>query len=491
MNIKDNRVAVDFIAEKNYPEQAPFDPPERFPEYQGKSLNPGNQVYSGVRSTLFHLGLDQENYGAKEWNPFKDLIKPGMKVFIKPNTVVHEHERGDGDVMGLIVHASILRPILDYVCIALKGEGEIVIGDSQLIYSNFDKALRVSKTFDLVNWYNGNSKVQISCLDLRTVRSARSWLYGRWKRIPVEQDPRGYQFVDLGDLSYFRDIDPKRLRIAIAGHKNMYKHHSGGKHEYLFPRSVLESDVIISIAKLKTHRRTGVTLALKNFMGIPALKDSLPHFITGSVEEGGDQYIYPSLRKRIGTRLHDEIQSNPFMPVKFVCAVIKKLFWESNRIIPFKDDVYEAMWYGNDTIWRTLLDLNRAVLYADKEGKIRETQQRGFFGLIDGIKAGEKDGPLCADCVLAGVLLAGFNPVTLDAVGATAMGFDVNKIPLISRGIEDSKRKSPIFIGVKEGIEVIEGPEVVTLAEFSKRRYLSFEPHPSWKGHIEMDESGN
>jgi hypothetical protein len=175
------------------------------------------------------------------------------------------------------------------------------------------------------------------------------------------------------------------------------------------------------------------------------------------------------------------------MPVKFVCAVAKKLLWESSRLVPFKDDVYEAMWYGNDTIWRTLLDLNRAVLYADKQGEIRRTQQRGYFGLIDGIKAGEKEGPLCADCVLAGVLLAGFNPVSLDAVGATVMGFDVDKIPLIKRGMEDSERESPIFLGSKDGIVVIDGPETRNLNDFAKRRYLSFEPHPNWKGHIELD----
>ena len=90
--------------------------------------------------------------------------------------------------------------------------------------------------------------------------------FDKWRK-KVEQDPRGYRFVDLGDKSCFNDIDPKRLRIAIASYKNMYKHHSGGKHEYLFPQSVLDSDVIINIPKLKTHRRTAVTLAIKNLMG--------------------------------------------------------------------------------------------------------------------------------------------------------------------------------------------------------------------------------
>ena len=30
--------------------------------------------------------------------------------------------------------------------------------------------------------------------------------------------------------------------------------------------------------------------------------------MTGSVEEGGDQYTYPSLRKRIWTKLNDQLQ---------------------------------------------------------------------------------------------------------------------------------------------------------------------------------------
>jgi len=56
----------------------------------------------------------------------------------------------------------------------------------------------------------------------------------------------------------------------------MEPHHGPGKHEYLFSNSVLQSDAIISIPKYKTHRRTGVTMALKNHMGLPALKTPPP-----------------------------------------------------------------------------------------------------------------------------------------------------------------------------------------------------------------------
>jgi len=485
MYLHNKKVAINFIDQKEYLSDLPFDPPEAYPEYKGNSINPKNKIYSGIRHTFYLLGLDKENYNTEAWNPFKNLIQPRMTVFIKPNTVRHFHT-GGGDVLSVIVHGSILRPILDYVCMALKNQGKIVIGDSQVIFGNFDKAWDEGQITELLTWYQDQTPIPIEYFDLRTVRGARTWLYGKWRRKRVEQDPRGYTFVDLGSLSCFEDIDPKRLRIAIASHKNMVKHHSKGKHEYLIPNSFLQSDVVINIPKFKTHRRTAITLALKSFMGIPALKDSLPHFITGSVEEGGDQYIHPSLRKRIGTTLHDHIQSNPYTIIKFILAVIKKLLWNTHWIIPFKDDVYEAMWHGNDTLWRTLVDLNRIVCYADKDGIMRNTPQRDHFCLIDGIISGEKNGPVSPDPVPLGLLMAGFNAPTMDAVGATLMGFDIEKIPLVKKTLETSDQFCPLFNSALEDIEVIDEGNTYSIHELKLHRNLSFEPHPGWKGYIEF-----
>ena len=300
-------------------------------------------------------------------------------------------------------------------------------------------------------------------------------------------DPRGYQFVDLKDLSYFKDVDPKKLRIGIASYKEMYKYHSKGHHKYLFPKSLLDSDVIINIPKLKTHRRTGITMALKNFMGLPALKDSLPHFTIGSPEEGGDQYIHPSIRKEIGTRMHDIIQSSRFVPVKFIFAVIKKINWNSHRIVPFKDDIFEAMWPGNDTVWRTLLDLNRAAFYADKHGVLQKDVQRKYFCILDGIIGGEKDGPVATDPVDSGIVLGGYNPVAIDCVASTLIGFDIKKIRLLTKGLDDSNHELPLFFGNKEDIIVLKGKESYSLGTFGKKYNLKFEPHPNWKGYIERN----
>lgn len=487
IRLDDNKVGVTFIDPPVYPHTPPFDPPEAYPEYRGAAVDSTNHVYAGVRNTLRMLDLDATNFGTSSWNPFGSLIKPGMTVFIKPNTVRHSHLAG-GNVLAIINHASVIRPILDYVLIALNGDGRIIIGDSQVTEGQFDRALVASQLDVLLDWYRTQTKVPIECFDLRINRAVRTWLYGKWGRKEIRKDPRGYRFVDLGNLSYFRDVDPAKLRIAIASYKVMREHHANGKHEYLFPNSVLESDVIINIAKLKTHRRTAVTLALKNFMGLPALKDTLPHFTIGSPEEGGDQYIHPSWRKRVCTRLHDQIQTRRWLPVKCACAVVKKALWNSHKIVPFKDDIYEAMWYGNDTVWRTLLDLNRAALYADKQGTIRDTQQRGLFCLIDGIIGGEKDGPLSPDPVSSGALLAGSNPVVVDCIASSLMGFDITRIPLVMNAIRDKSHANPLYFSEPDEIVVIENDTALYFDEFLSRRNLKFEPHPTWKGHVERVE---
>jgi uncharacterized protein (DUF362 family) len=484
MELNNTKVAINFTGITSYDVAYPYEPQETYPEFNNKNIDVSNKIYGSIRQLLYNYGLDSENFNLPSWNPFKTLIKPGMTVFIKPNTVSHTHKSG-GEIFSVITHASILRPVIDYVLLALKNEGRIIVGDSQLYDSDYDEAMRISGIKDLLEWFKGVSKVPIEYFDLRWNKAKRTILYGRWARKEIKQDPRGYKIVDLKEESYFEGIDPKKLRIAIGSHKKMSKYHSPGHHKYLFPGSLLESDVIINIPKLKTHRRTGVTLAIKNFMGLPSLKDSLPHFTIGSPEEGGDQYINPSIRKKIGTWMHDRIQTSPFLIEKFFFAVLKNLNWSSGNIIPFKDDVSEAMWPGNDTVWRTLLDLNRAALYSDRDGNICDVLQRKYFCVMDGIIAGEGNGPVSPDPVNAGVIIAGANPVAVDTATTLLMGFDPEKILLIKNALEDKNRKSPLFFGNRGDIIVVDNGITKKLDAFSSERNLHFKPHSSWSGFIE------
>ncbi len=487
MEILNNSVAVNFTGLKQYNDKVPFDPPENYPEYTGKSTNPDNKIYMAVRETFYRLGMDVDNYGTPDWNPFGEIVKPGMTVFIKPNTVRHYHLEHK-EFFSIVIHPSILRPILDYLCIALKDKGKIIIGDSQVIFGEFDKAYKRAKIDLLLDWYRQQTSIPIECFDLRIVRGTRTWLYGKWGRKKVMQDPLGYSWVNFGEQSAFQGLDATKFRVNIADPKVMYKHHSNGKHEYLIPNSLLSSDVIINIAKFKTHRRTAVTLAQKNFVGIVALKDTMPHYQIGSVSEGGDQYINPSARKRLAVKLHDTIQANPFVLVKFLAAMVKKVVWNSSAVFPFKDDIYEAMWYGNDTLWRLLHDLNRIVFYANSEGKIQDKPARQQIVFMDGIIAGDKDGPVAPDPQYPGLLMAGYAPCAIDAVGASIMGFDINKIPMIYKLMATSKDRMPLFKGSINDIRIIEEDGEYNFKEYQEKRNLKFEPHPNWKGHVERTE---
>jgi uncharacterized protein (DUF362 family) len=483
MAASQRNVAVEQLATAMYPTRAPFEPSEAYPEFPHASLSRVNDVYGSVRRALFDLGFDQERFGSPEWNPLGELIQPGMTVFLKPNMVAHYHPRRL-DLHGIITHGSVIRPILDYVCKALAGKGRIILADCPLYFSDFYAALRKSGVQDLLTWYRAQTDIPIECFDLRVNKGVRTWLYGRWARKPVLEDPRGYSFVDLGAESCFAGIDPRGLRIAVASYKEMQKHHTAEKHEYLFPNSLLASDVVISFPKLKTHRRTGVTLALKNFMGIASLKDSLPHFRVGAPVEGGDQYISPSARKKIGTWLHDQVQSAPLMPLKFVAAVTKRILWETQRLQPFPDPVYEAMWPGNDTVWRTLYDLNRGVLYADQAGKMRTEAQRKLLVILDGVIGGEGDGPLAATPVPSGLIIAGTNCAAVDIAATTAMGFDPAKIPLVSNVFKEDSSAYPLAAGSLDSIHIIKNGAQASLDAITPPAGEGYQPHPGWADYL-------
>lgn len=53
----------------------------------------------------------------------------------------------------------------------------------------------------------------------------------------------------------------------------------------------------------------------------------------------------------------------------------------------------EGSWWGNNTIWKTILDINQIILYADKQGKIQNNIQRKVITIGDMVIAGEGKGP--------------------------------------------------------------------------------------------------
>ena len=97
--------------------------------------------------------------------------------------------------------------------------------------------------------------------------------------------------------------------------------------------------------------------------------------------------------------------------------------------------VIDGSWEGNNTLWRTILDLNRILFFADRGGALRGAPQRRYLTIVDGIVAGEGEGPLGATPVRAGLLIGGFDPGLVDGIASQGMGFDPARIPLVRESL--------------------------------------------------------
>jgi len=137
-----NSVAI-YKEEDLYPVRAPFHPFERYPEYPAEDIlsESNNTAYSQVRNALHLLELDKSNFGQAAWNPLGDLIEPGDYVLLKPNLICESHSSRQNEWEQVITHPSIIRAVLDYVLIALKGKGELSIADVQQADSDCDEKL--------------------------------------------------------------------------------------------------------------------------------------------------------------------------------------------------------------------------------------------------------------------------------------------------------------------------------------------------------------
>jgi len=213
-------------------------------------------VAASVRGLFRHLGLDPEN-------PLGRWIRPGMTVAIKPNWVKHEF----GDTCGrhvLFTHASLVRVLIDAAWRALHGDGRIVVADAPLQGCDFERLRLQNGIAGMEQEYRGRS---VAFLDLRRqsacIDDASSFLHAVHA---LPGDPLGYSTIDLGARSRLVCFGVNaRFGVsdyAEAGNRDHYH----GAHRYLVSNSILSADVILNVPKLKTHMKTGMTGALKNFV---------------------------------------------------------------------------------------------------------------------------------------------------------------------------------------------------------------------------------
>ncbi len=436
----------------DYPAQPPFDPP--------------NPVYEMVESALRSLGLDRGRVGTPEWNPLGDVIAPGDRVVIKPNFVASKnfHQVIKGEMLACSsTHGSVLRPIIDYALRAAGPRGTVAVVDTPVEGCNVQQVLTGLGIEALLRYYRERGH-HIEFYDLRKFqvvprmlldnvrRGGRSWNLGMLVREKLPGDPLGSQVVDLGSRSRFADVEQRgpHYRFHRSHLYTPVPHHTGGRHEYSLPRTVLFADAILNVAKMKTHKKSGVTMALKAVIGLCNEKYWLPHYTAGTVGEDGDEY---PLRPPLWVRVENQLQRFPLPGDHSLIARAPRISGPQNGLL--RGYILEGSWDGNDTIWRTTLDLHDLVLHADRSGRVHDTPQRRCLVFVDGIIAGEGDGPLASTPRHAGLLCAGQDPVLVDLCCTRLMGFAPERVPTVWQAL----RRPLLATSVAENLqEVVDGP---------------------------------
>ncbi|MCR5675539.1 MAG: DUF362 domain-containing protein [Lachnospiraceae bacterium] len=382
-----------------------------------------DSVREGLRACLVSLGYPREN-------PFQELIHPGDRVFIKPNWVASRWRAScphKDSLYCVITHPSVIEAVADFVAEALHGEGEIMIGDNPSIDADFDELMETTGIRKLEQKYD----VKTTVTDLRPLVCEDLADYGKRDRMAHRPgDPNGRVEVNLGKDSMLYGLDPARFRGVFDEREDTIAAHTGENQLYTYARSLYDADVYISVPKLKTHQKVGATLNLKGLVGTISDKNQLVHWQIGYPAVGGDEY-----------------------PDK-----------ESYDRSKTQKVTHRGAWPGNDTIWRMVVDLYKGML----------RKERRYFSVIDGIIAGEGQGPFCPTSRNANTLIAGDDLLTTDLVAVRYMGLDPEKISYLNYFINRGDVRL-------EDLEVIRDGSRMNAFFDSGDRYLDFYVVDAWQ----------
>jgi uncharacterized protein (DUF362 family) len=369
-----------------------------------------------------HLGW------ADEQHVFGNIIPSGARVVLKPNLVTHANT-GPWGIEPLITSPVLIQAVADEVL--STSASQVLIGDAPLQSCDFQCLLSVT---GLDNW-----SAQLCSRDHRFVgivdwrRTTCSFDKGTRKAEEGRQPLERFVLFDLGCDSLLEPItdDHNSFRVTCYDPTLLAKRHFRGRHQYLIAKDVLDADVVINLPKLKTHKKAGMTGALKNLVGINGNKEFLPHHRVGGSAMGGDCYPgFSPLKRTLEFVLDCANMARSSSTARWWNTLAMQL----QRTSCFLGDRIgvEGSWLGNDTVWRMTLDLNRILLYGRGDGTMADDVQRQVIHIVDAVVAGQGDGPLASQPLQLGLLLAGNNAAVVDWVGAGLLGYDPMRIPIVS-----------------------------------------------------------
>ena len=438
---------------------------------------------AALRELFLLWGLDRERTGKPDWNPLSTLCPQGSRVVLKPNWVLHYNQINRG-LDCLLTHPGFIEAVAQYV--ALTRPARLIIGDAPVQGCDF-AALCEACDLDGMAARLRHLGILVEMLDLR-----RTILEGRklgGARLEGVRDMKHFVLFDLKQDSLLEELAAQsdRFRVTMYNPDLLVRAHAPGRHQYLIAREILEADVVINLPKLKTHKKACVTGALKNLIGINGNKEYLPHHRKGGQRAGGDCYPDRSWLKSRAEDLLDAANRRPAGRMQFLLASSAEALCRLAKFLG-ADDNLEGSWYGNDTIWRTCLDLQRILRYGRVDGTLSPAPQRKVVTITDAIIGGEGEGPLANTPVSSALLTGGLNPAAVEWVHARLMGFDPARIPLVRKAF--GKFSYPLVTFPPSAIMVRTADGEVPADRLYPLSRGVFRPPVGWQGHCELPELG-
>lgn len=415
-----------------YPEGSDsFSPHIRYPEYSFDHLATAqNWVYDAVRKVFAQAGLDHSHYGTADWNPLGKFIVPGSRVLVLCNFVYQRRPNESvRNFSAKCTHGSVLRAAIDYILRAVGPTGKVTFGNAPIQSCSWTSVLRDTGADRVAQFYS-ERHLPVATRDLRTLVIESKWP-GVLGRVTKFDESNSIE-IDLSHQSLLCELDKPSVSYRSIDYdgRQTEAFHQSGKHVYGINRKVLETDVLFSIPKLKTHLKVGMTCSIKGSVGAVANKDCLPHHRLGPPVSGGDQYGSDAwgLRGAV-SNLNEVIQQTPVQKnigrgLRFLNYLLRACLIR----LGFNSD---GNWWGNDTCWRMAVDLARVLAYAAPNGELQKVPVRSHLALIDGIVGGEGEGPLSPTAVKSGILIFGDNVVATDYAAAIMMGYDPSSLPIV------------------------------------------------------------
>lgn len=326
----------------------------------GRRREPFNSVYAAVRGLLYQLGYDRPALALPPGTRSAAWCTPVTGWSLSPTLVSPQHRAG-GDPFSVITHPSVLRALADYVT-ALKGQGEIVIADNPSIDADWAALIALTRLDEFEAYYQAGRHLprarSAPALDPPASPPMASAL-ARWS---APGRPRRQHGAQPRPPILLRRAEPAavpgRVHQTLGDHPPPPRRHPG----ISLSNTILNADVFISVPKLKTHHKVGVTLNVKGLVGINAKnKNYLVHWKIGTPALGGDEFRDPARRADYALLAARHLLLD-WLPERAFLAARRR--WHGTRLGVLFEDTrglsfhqHRGAWAGNDTCWRIASNL--------------------------------------------------------------------------------------------------------------------------------------